>query len=211
MSLINDALKRAHQNQPPPAAAPGAPMLPVIGAPAVVKPHLNRVVQVLILVMVGASGFFFWKWQQARRAGQVLAVVQQSVSADPTQIPPAARSVVDLPAERDGPSLAVESAPRSVVGRVVAAGPVVVAPTASPGPSVQPAPAGASSVAVVPAAVPANIKLQAILFRLRNPTAILNGRTLEVGESVDGAKVVEIQRSLVVIERGGRRETLELR
>jgi hypothetical protein len=211
MSLINDALKRAHQNQPPPAAVPGAPMLPVIGAPAVAKRRTNRVVPVLILVMVGASRFFFWKWQQATRTGQVPGVVEQTVVSDSTEIPLAARSVAGLPAEPDRASVAPESVPQSVVGRVVAAGPVVVAPTAAAGIAARPAPAAASVVAAVPAAVPANIRLQAILFRLRNPTAILNGRTLEVGESVDGAKVVEIQRSLVVIERSGRRETLELR
>jgi hypothetical protein len=93
------------------------------------------------------------------------------------------------------------------VGQAIAAGPVHLGTPATK------APAPGSEAGVPQAAVeaaPVELKLQAIFFRLKDPSAILNGRTLEVGQSFQGVRLVEIQRGHVVVERAGRRETLEL-
>jgi hypothetical protein len=55
------------------------------------------------------------------------------------------------------------------------------------------------------------LKLNAIYYRLRGPTVVINGKTLKTGEEIDGAKVTEIQRSSVELEFNGRKKALSLR
>jgi hypothetical protein len=54
------------------------------------------------------------------------------------------------------------------------------------------------------------LKLQGIFYRLKNSSAMINGKTVNVGESVSGAKVISIDRYQVVIEFEGERKTLML-
>ena len=65
------------------------------------------------------------------------------------------------------------------------------------------------SIHPVPASFPA-VKLQGIFFRLKNPEAMVNGKTVRVGESVLGAKVTRIDRREVVVEWNGQSKTLSL-
>lgn len=51
-------------------------------------------------------------------------------------------------------------------------------------------------------------KLQAIYYRLKGPTVVINGKTLKTGQIVDGARVIAIQRNSVEIERFGVKQTL---
>ena len=80
------------------------------------------------------------------------------------------------------------------------------------------APQPAEVIATSPAAAPVNVarpatasgpKLQAIIFRPINPSAVINGKTVGVGEEVDGMKVLEIQRQSVRVQIGS--EIRELR
>jgi len=43
-------------------------------------------------------------------------------------------------------------------------------------------------------------KLQAIFYRLKDSTAMIDGKTVRAGEEVNGAKIIEIKRSAVVIQ-----------
>ena len=45
--------------------------------------------------------------------------------------------------------------------------------------------------------------LQAIYYRMKGPTVVINGKTLKVGEQVDGAKLVDIERTSAEIEYQG--------
>jgi MSHA biogenesis protein MshK len=54
-------------------------------------------------------------------------------------------------------------------------------------------------------------KLQAIYFRLKGPTVVINGKTLKVGDSIEGAKVLAIHRTSVDLEENGQKQTLTLR
>jgi hypothetical protein len=206
MSLINDALKRANQNQPPPdATPPGAPMIAVTEAAAGPKKSSDRLVPVLVVAMLCASVFFFWKWRQASGASQRPDLVEQAVA--PARVEVRSTDPASTIAETEEPAASVASpAPRNAVERAIATGPVVVAPTAAP----RSEPVAVQAPPVMAPTPTTPIRLQAILFRLRNPTVIINGRTLELGQSTDGATVVDIQRNHVVVERGGRREKLEL-
>lgn len=58
---------------------------------------------------------------------------------------------------------------------------------------------------------PLNWALNGILFNSNRPFAIINGRTVSVGESIEGGIVRSITPELVVIEYQGQRMTLKVR
>jgi hypothetical protein len=63
--------------------------------------------------------------------------------------------------------------------------------------------------AAAPAEFP-HLRLQAIYFRLKDPSVVINGHTAQVGDRVEGARVVAIERSRVEVEFQGERRTMEL-
>lgn len=86
-------------------------------------------------------------------------------------------------------------------------------------------PAAAPPVAVVesqpppvtpPSVVPASdvpapeFKIQGIFYRLKNPTALVNGRILAVGDTIDGYRVDRIERHTVRFTVPGRTNTVTL-
>jgi hypothetical protein len=54
------------------------------------------------------------------------------------------------------------------------------------------------------------LKLQGIYFRRTNPSVLINGRTLFIGDRVEGARVVTIDRQTVTVEFGGQVSLLTL-
>jgi hypothetical protein len=54
------------------------------------------------------------------------------------------------------------------------------------------------------------LKLQGIYFRRTNPSVLINGRTLFIGDRVEGARVVTIDRQIVTVEFGGQVSLLTL-
>lgn len=64
--------------------------------------------------------------------------------------------------------------------------------------------------ASVPASFP-NLKLQGIYYRIKRPSALINNRTVHVGDTIEGARVVSIQRLSVKLEMGGQTRDLSLR
>ena len=55
-----------------------------------------------------------------------------------------------------------------------------------------------------------NLKLQGIYFRRSNPSAMINGRSVYLGEELEGARVISIERTSVVIEIKGQKQVLHL-
>ena len=96
--------------------------------------------------------------------------------------------------------------------------PVTVPPTNTPAPVVvasapvaaTPAPAS-EPVKTQPTPPPGpNFRLQAIYFRMKGPTVVINGKTLSIGDEVDGGKLVRIERTAAEIEYRGVREKLTM-
>ena len=54
-------------------------------------------------------------------------------------------------------------------------------------------------------------KLQGIFFRLKRPTALLDGRIVSLGDDINGYRVTRIDRDTVKLAAGGRTNTLSLR
>ncbi|MBI3874444.1 MAG: hypothetical protein HY300_00425, partial [Verrucomicrobia bacterium] len=48
------------------------------------------------------------------------------------------------------------------------------------------------------------IKLQGIIYRLKNPSALVNGHNVSLGDTVENARVVSIERDSVFFEFNGR-------
>jgi hypothetical protein len=54
------------------------------------------------------------------------------------------------------------------------------------------------------------LKLQSIVFRLRNPSVLIDGEMLGAGDTVKGARVVKIERHAVTLEWQGQTNVLRL-
>ncbi len=63
--------------------------------------------------------------------------------------------------------------------------------------------AAAASQAALPP-----LKLNAIFFRAKNPSVVINSKTLYIGDKVAQAKVLAIDRESVTLERGGQTNVL---
>ena len=186
MSLINDAIKRAHEAAPPPSV-PADPMQAADYAPA---PKLPLVLIPLLLVTVlGLAVWFLIKGLEAAR----------SVSSNQA-IPVAAR---ENPVS--APSPQPESAP--VEAPTVAAA-VPVAPVTSPAnPSATGEPPVTTSAAVSPPTPVdplAELKLQAVFYQPNRPSAVINSKPVGIGSRIGSVTVLSISRETVVVEYDGR-------
>ena len=236
MSLINDALKRAKQLQKKPPVPPGTetPLQPTEGAAP--QRRTSPVILAGSLVLVALAGWFLWQWweksnapaqlaavtpktnapaasptneaapksrfvasmRQATNVAATVAKIQQSdttVQEQPPTTPPVATREVKAPAERE-PTNETPIAPTptaSVKTNEVAS---------SPDTSARPSPRAVAFPALT---------LQGVYYRLKNPSALINNRTLYVGDEIDGARVAEIMRYAVKVEMGGQFKELTLK
>ncbi|HXG47538.1 MAG TPA: response regulator [Methylomirabilota bacterium] len=89
-------------------------------------------------------------------------------------------------------------------------------PPRPPGPpalvaqDVETSPSPAAPVPPAPGAA-AELKLQGIFYRKSNPTAMINGQTVQRGGEIEGARVIAIDRQSVTLQRGGQVLVLHLK
>jgi hypothetical protein len=200
MSLINDALKRATQAQPATATAPqsetpmqAAPQRRPAGLPVYFTP-------VLLFIISGACWFLVKGWDAQRQAGIYPAPItvharENSPAAATEPAGTAGREMeFPIPADRQ---FALNDAPT---------------PSAS-----APPPAGTIDSASVPSepatqeppAAPA-FKLQGIFYRPSNPSAVVNSKTVYIGDLILNGKIKAIDRQSVTLEVGGTTQVLTL-
>lgn len=170
MSLINDALKRAREQQkerpnPPPS---GLPLQPVEqrrgsgGAGGLVYPAL-------LLITLALAGWFFWQWARSARTqspGVVTAAQDHPTRGTPANAAPAPSSPQTASSPAPAPSHPVVQVSTTLVSRTpaprveAAPAPVLAAAPAQPAPSVpvtpvpQPPAVVPAPVAMPPAAAP---------------------------------------------------------
>jgi cytoskeletal protein RodZ len=65
-----------------------------------------------------------------------------------------------------------------------------------------------AAAAAASQAVPPPLKLNAIFYRTRNPSVVINSKTLYIGDKVAQAKVLAIDRESVTLEKGGQTNVL---
>jgi hypothetical protein len=201
MSLINDALKRATEAQPAGKPTPEmeTTMKPVpqprtVGLPVYFTP-------VLLFIISGACWFLIKGWDVRRRA---------VASTTPTTIPVQARELEETPDIPPG-----EGAELPIPGNRQFA--LNDRPSASlpqnTGATAAAAVASAESVPAVAAAdeaPAASFKLQGIFYRPANPSAVVNTRTVFVGDRIANAKVKAIDQQSVTLEVAGETKVLTL-
>jgi hypothetical protein len=191
MSLINDALKRASQSDRARSSQPAG-----VGRMRPAEEPSNAPLTVFLIVGIvvacGSAGWLFWQWSRG---------------ISPTEPPPvmiAPPSATALAVAKVQPPPTPAPAPR------VATAPAAAVP-ATPTPSPALNPATVTKVVPVPAkpveAWP-ELKLSAIIFSKNNPMAIINGKMLGAGETIDGAHVTKIEPEQVSVEWKGKVKVL---
>ena len=216
MSLINDALKRV-SSQGTGAVTP--PPIPGImfndAAPERASGQgktLIAVGGVLVAILV---------------AGTILLQTEKAVAKDDSKATPAQAAVTAAPAGAVEGKPSASSIAERLTKPLEAAQAVAAATQARNSEGVQAAAAIESAsvpVAVptaatpapeaVPAAVPAQktaLQLQAIYYRLKNPTAVINGQTVREGDLLAGGRVAIINRNSVELDVAGSRKVLRFK
>ena len=182
MSLINDALKRAQEAQRKDSPAyivspmkPNAPASAPVAAPAP-KPrrkqwNLSWIMPVVIVLLVLVAVFFI-AMAMAKRTEKNIAVAPEI--STPSQVETAAAPAPTPPVSAAPPAPAAAAAPEPV--------PDVIGPGAI--------------VVDVPKPV---IILQGVVNDPKHPWAIVNGKTVYLGDNVEGMRVVKISRSSITL------------
>ncbi len=212
MSLINDALKRANRarEQNPFHGSPLAPLQPVDYS-ARPKWLFRIVIGLLLLGSLVSSVWFFWQgWRSSGLRPRVAGRTDEASAASAIGSRPRAK-----PGARQQP---IKVSTNIVIRTNVLASPQpeTVAPAASTNtPASIPPTTATAAVSQTNAAAPppssplADLKLQSIIFREDKPAAVVNGEMLFIGDTIRGARVLNIEPQTVTLERTG--ETNELR
>lgn len=204
MSLINEALKRAKQAPPP--------RVPELSLRPVETPASERrgspITAPLVLSLVGVVALLL-VWEIFRQSGVVsprhdLVVSAQTaaVAEQPAATPAAATSPITAPAPKPAPS--PQPPPAAAVpgaGLTIGTGATNIA---APANETNAAPAAA------PAPEPPPLKLQGIVYNPSRPSAMINGRTVFIGERVRDFRVVAITSTSVTLSANGQSKVLEL-
>lgn len=168
MSLINDALKRAQQTQaqnPPPTPPLEFRAAEQTPPPARRSTLMFVALALVVVLLLGLTGTLIWYVSQAR--AEKLRVAARAAEVP---VPPAASAIPSIP-------------------------PPEVAPPAIPQfehpeePNTNRVPVSAEVAEVVR---PTVLKLQGIAFDPQKPSAIVNGRSLYLGDRVEKFRLVAI-------------------
>jgi hypothetical protein len=178
MSLINDALKRASQSDRN-RARPTEPHARVKPVAERRERSLSLVLGIAIVLVLGLAGWFFGQWWSASHPSAPAKV--ESAAAAPPQLAPAPVVHEVIP-----PPVAI---PQPLPVAVV-----------TPAPAPAPPPPPAKPVAP---AWPADLKLKGIFFSKANPRALINGKTVVVGDEINGIRVTKIEEDKVTVEWNG--------
>jgi hypothetical protein len=193
MSLINDALKRTKdvQQQTPPAAD-GPALRPVDPAQAKAASSARTFLFVMVAAVV-IGNFLIW-----------LALHEKPKEKGPqpvittTEPAPAAAAAV-------APAAAIPAATNTPEATVVAVqAPPAVTPSAPPT-----ATSSAPAVVFADPPKPTVLRLQSIIYGTR-PSAMIAGKFLFVGESIQGHKVIAIDKETVTLIGNGQTNVLSL-
>jgi hypothetical protein len=200
MSLINDALKRAHQaqkNQPP--RAPGPPLQ---SADNIRRSSFSLFGLLLVCGGVGLAAWFYFKQPEPAATAPLAASSKQGLNEPAESVH--ASFVQALPELPSG--LPLQPSPLPVHPPPAAMDPV---PPAEIPVSVAPVPPEVASSAPPEMSFP-ELKLQGIFFRLKNPSVLINGKTVTDGDNLDGVTVLKIERQSVLVEWNGETKVLRM-
>ncbi len=237
---LKRASQSSKQGTPPRSPTAGAPLQPVVGGRKR-RTSRQTVLIVMSSIAVLGLGAALWAFLDARKHSggappNSPAVTQSNkVATDsppqdkPKSAAPAASP--NVPAAAEAPSSTVSTTPISTpvaspgdkppadvkphaAPPVVAASakPQKAAPAAPGSPTPAPPRADPPKVSVWSGgkSFPA-VKLQGIVFRIKNPSVLINGKVLALGEELDGMVVKKIERSTVTLEWNAQTKVFSLK
>jgi hypothetical protein len=184
MSLINDALKRAKQAQKnqPPAGTSGPQFRPAEPTPRKSN-NLSWFLPLAIFIAMTLVILLVWSQSHkndSRTIAQKPGVVNQSSPTASAASPPAtALQTPAIPAKLVAPAPALKP---------VEPTPSAATPTAPPVTTQTSAPVAAAPV-VAPTPKPAPPRLQAIFYNPQRPSAIIDGKTVMIGDKLGEFRV----------------------
>jgi hypothetical protein len=207
MSLINDALKRAKeaQQQAAPPPAPSLEFRPIEPA-QVPRPSRGLMLPAILAAAALLILLLAWQWSQRSSPNALIEVKGRTTRSAPATPAPqtvaatvAPATVVPVPIVPPVPDLPLVPAATPIPEPVGAVGPRTVSDTNAL--VATPSDSAANTVAVAEPAPPkpAPIKLQAIVFSRTRPSVMINGKTLFVGDKLNGARVTAIDRESVTL------------
>jgi hypothetical protein len=225
MSMINDALRRASSAAKTPGEAaaplplPAAPPLPIDGVPlapplppmatAIPAPPVMRVAPIRkkssLPIVLGAlfffglaatAGVYFWKKAgplpvmavESNAAGQGSIKADGQFSPDAIPVQEGSAAIAGVPRASNAAPRRADPVPKPVTTTAVAAAPIIAVPVKFP-----------------------PLRLQSIFYRPTNPSVIINGKTLFLGDEINGVRVADIQPSSVTLMLSGQTNVLTLR
>ena len=232
MSLINDALKRVRQLQSKsdPPANSETPLQPVENQPA--RRKLSPVVLAGCGAILVLACWFMWQWwagqskptqvassvrpatNQARTStgappvgGERNHGVSPTFGVNSNAVPRVAQALpTNAPSVQSNANLTVAHAPAAETEAPISpTGPEVkkeVPPKVAAPPVLEAV--GSRNVVFPP------LTLQGIYLRIKKPSALINNRTLFLGDEIEGARVVGIDRFTVKMEMKGQFKELSM-
>lgn len=209
MSLINEALKRVSR-----VNRVGPPPLPGAGSGITLR-HVETRSQrpvgglvwsiICLTVLILASSFLARGWNGVRykrsKTAQILAAAREVAKRIPKETATPAPGVEADPVVDGNQPSATRTPPKPVASETKPAVPAQ-APSSVP----------LAQGSVDPASRPPfpSLKLQGIFFRPVNPAAMIGSKTLYIGDKIERAKVVAIDRESVALEWYGETNVLTL-
>jgi hypothetical protein len=215
MSLINDALKRTKevQRQPSSSAGPSLQLRLLQTPPSAGRGRfLSRLGLGGGAVLMAVLGVCFRG--QIYRPGlrtAFLRVYASQPAKGPAPSAPSPATSAPVAAKADSPFLGPESPEQAAQAR---AGQTTNAPSPNLGSASPPGSAAQSAVKPAPdtgLALPKGIRLQGIVFDPVRPSAMINGKTIFVGEMFGDFRLAAVDRSSVTLVGGGRTNLLNMR
>jgi hypothetical protein len=206
MSLINDALRRAKdaQQQAPPPPSPDLPFRPVEPAPQRARRGPGLLLTLTLAAVALFTLLFVCQWVQPRDLTGLTAVNARTAPvarATPTPTP------VSASVEADTPTPALATQPGSATQPNSPPSPATNAPVADAQESEA---TNTAAVTPPPPPKPAPLRLQAIVFNPRRPSAMISGKTLFVGDKLGDLRVVAIDQQSATLAGAGQTNILSL-
>jgi hypothetical protein len=208
MSLINDALRRAKeaQQQTPPPPPHELPFRPVEPAQQRARHGLGLLLPVALAGLALLVLLLAWVWTHPRGSATPI-----EVNARTARVPQAASPASALPAQPAPAQVPAPAAAPTTASAASLAADATGAPAAEPLPSVEKSAAtNAPTLTAPPPPKPAPLRLQAIIFNPRRPSAMIGGKTLFVGDKVGDLRIVAIGKDSATLAGGGQTNVLTL-
>ena len=208
MSLINDALRRAKeaQQQTPPPPSPEPPFRPVEPAQQCARRGLGLLLPAALAAVALLVLLLAWVWAHPRGTATPIEVNARTASTPQATAPASALPIQPAPIQAPAPA----PAPTTPLGPSLAVNATDTPPDEPLAGSEETETTNAPAITPPLPPKPAPLRLQAIIYNPRRPSAMIGGKTLFVGDKVGDLRVVAIDKESATLAGAGKTNVLSL-